>query len=191
MESLQGVASKVIVCKLCDLSLKRTNAVPGEGDQSAKLFILGEAPGKYEDEQGKPFVGMSGKFLNRYLELAGIKREMAFVTNAVKCRPPNNRKPFGKELDACRPYLVAQLAAIKPKLILALGTSACASMGIKFQHLSEIRGKVIDVDIGGLKLKTFITFHPSFPMRFTKPRDTFLSDLKQVREMMENDKISL
>ncbi len=186
METLDTIASRAVVCPLCDLSLKRKNAVPGVGSASAKLVIIGEAPGRYEDEQGKPFVGLSGKFLNSYLEAAGIKRDEAFVTNAVKCRPPNNRKPNDIELNACRPYLVRQLSIIKPKLVLALGTSACNALGIKYKHLSDVRGKAADTEFGGMKIKVFVTFHPSFPMRFTKPRQTFLDDLKRVNEILKD-----
>jgi DNA polymerase len=186
MNGLKKIASKVVVCTLCDLSLKRKNSVPGTGPENAKLFIIGEAPGKYEDEKGLPFIGLSGRFLNKYLEAVGIKREDAFVTNAVKCRPPNNRKPESKEVDACRPYLIGQLSIIKPKLVLALGTSACNALGIKYKHLSDVRGKSMDLDFFGLKLHVFITFHPSFPMRFTKPRDTFLMDLKEVARLLNS-----
>lgn len=186
METLESIASKVIVCPLCDLSLKRKNAVPGVGPKSAELVIIGEAPGRYEDDQGKPFVGMSGKFLNKYLEMVGIKRHEAFVTNAVKCRPPNNRKPNDAELSACRPYLVGQLSLIKPKLVLALGTSACNALGIKYEHLSDVRGKPMELGFGGITIRVFVTFHPSFPMRFTKPRQAFLDDLKKVKEILKD-----
>jgi DNA polymerase len=186
METLRNIASKVVVCKLCDLALKRTNAVPGDGIPSSRLFILGEAPGRYEDLRGHPFVGMSGKFLNKYLAYAEIKREEAFVTNAVKCRPPNNKKPRQDELLACRPYLVGQLSVIKPKLVLALGTSAASAIGIKFEHLSEVRGRLLDVELDSLKLKVFVTFHPSFPMRFKKPRETFLGDLRIVGDLLKD-----
>lgn len=186
METLESISEKVVGCSLCDLSLKRKNAVPGEGNRTAKLLILGEAPGRYEDAQGKPFVGMSGKFLNKYLEEAGIDRSAAFVTNAVKCRPPNNRKPRRDELMACRPYLISQLSVIKPKLVLLLGTSACTAVGIKFEHLSEVRGNPIDIELGGSIFRAFVTFHPSFPMRFTKPRETFLEDLKKVGQILKD-----
>lgn len=184
MDALQEIAKRVNVCQLCELSKGRINAVPGDGNPNAKLMVIGEAPGKYEDLQGKPFVGMSGRFLNKYLEAAGISRQEAFVTNAVKCRPPSNRKPTEVEIETCRPYLIAQIEAIKPQLLLALGTSACNALGIKYTHLSEVKGKLIDIDLGGLKVKCFVTFHPSFPMRFPSKRETFLEDLKQVKKML-------
>ena len=184
MEALENLASKIRVCKLCDLSTKRKIAVPGEGPNASKLFIVGEAPGRFEDEQGKPFVGMSGRFLNRYLELAGLNRSDTFVTNAVKCRPPNNRKPDEFEIITCRPYLIEQISLVKPKIILALGTSAASSIGMKFEHISEIRGRLMEVSLSSINLKVFVTYHPSFPMRFKKPRPIFLEDLKEVRRIL-------
>lgn len=184
MDNLDIIRSKVVVCRLCDLSLKRIKAVPGEGPLEAKLFILGEAPGRHEDEAGRPFVGMSGRFMDRYLELAGIDRSAAFVTNAVKCRPPNNRKPEMMEISACSPYLLGQLSAIKPSIVLALGTSACNALGIRYKQLSDVRGRLIQHDFHGHSLNVFVTFHPSFPMRFTKPRAEFLKDLKTVASIL-------
>ncbi|MCL5009930.1 MAG: uracil-DNA glycosylase [Candidatus Parvarchaeota archaeon] len=186
MESLESISSKIISCKLCDLCKSRKNAVPGEGKSNAYLLIIGEAPGRYEDDTGRPFVGMSGKFLNKYLEMVGIERSETFITNAVKCRPPNNRKPLDKEIDACRPYLLGQMSSIKPKLILGLGTSACNSLGIKYKHLSEVRGRKMHMEFYGLEVDVFITFHPSFPMRFKSQRDKFLEDLKKVKALISD-----
>ncbi|MGC8698969.1 MAG: uracil-DNA glycosylase [Candidatus Acidifodinimicrobium sp.] len=176
--------TKINSCILCALSKGRKNAVPGEGKVPADLMILGEAPGKFEDIAGRPFIGMSGKFLTKYLEKAGIRREEVFVTNAVKCRPPNNRKPKAEEIETCRPYLISQISIVKPKLILALGVSASSSLGMSFNHLSEIRGKITDVSIGGRNVKVYVTFHPSFPMRFPKAREDFLNDLVKVKDFV-------
>ncbi|MCL4399100.1 uracil-DNA glycosylase [Candidatus Parvarchaeota archaeon] len=183
-ETLEAISERVVKCTLCDLSNGRKNAVPGEGMANAKLMIIGEAPGKYEDILGKPFVGMSGKFLNKYLELAGIDRSSTFITNSVKCRPPNNRKPVIEEISACRSYLISQISLIKPKLLLCLGTSACNSMEIRYQHLSEVRGRPMHLKFYGLEIECFVTFHPSFPMRFPKARETFLADLKEAKKIV-------
>ena len=177
--------ARISTCTLCDLCKGRKNAVPGEGRVPAALMIIGEAPGKFEDAAGRPFIGMSGKFLTKYLEMAGIRREDVFITNAVKCRPPNNRKPKMEEIEVCRPYLVSQLSLVNPKLVLALGVSAASALGMSFSHLSEIRGKVTDGMIGGKSVKIYVTFHPSFPMRFPKARDTFLDDLKKAKELVQ------
>ncbi len=184
MNELDKISSRIAECMLCPLYKNTNNAVPGEGDASAKLVIIGEAPGRFEDIQGRPFVGMSGRFLNKYLELAGIKREKVFITNAVKHRPPNNRKPTVEEIVACRPYLVEQLGIIRPKLLLALGTSAATSLGFKYKHLEEVRGKTTEITLDGDKYSCFVTFHPSFPMRFPKARETFLNDLKAVKKYL-------
>ena len=177
MESLADISNEIVKCTICDLCLKRNKAVPGEGNEKADIVVIGETPGKNEDLQGRPFIGMSGKFLSRSLESIGIDRSMVFITNAVKCRPPNNRKPTTEEIKACRPYLVRQLSVLQPKLILALGTSAASSLGIKFEHLNNIRGKIMDISLDNLHFKCLVTFHPSFPMRFPSARKAFLEDL--------------
>ena len=186
MDDLEAVAREISACELCDLHIKRTLAVPGGGNRNAKIMVVGEAPGKFEDLKGKPFVGMSGRFLDKYLEQAVIKREDVFITNAVKCRPPNNRKPTSHEITTCRPYLIRQLNLVKPALILALGTSAASSMNLEYKHLSEIRGKVISTVLDGTNVSVFATFHPSFPMRFPSKRTTFLNDLKRAGELAKN-----
>ena len=186
MEDLDKIAKEIEKCTLCELCIKRTKTVPGDGNPHSKIVILGEAPGKNEDIQGKPFVGMSGKFLNKYLEKAGIERKEVFITNAVKCRPPNNRKPKHEEIEKCSQYLSRQLEVIKPRIILALGTSAASSLGIKFKHLSDIKSKVIKVKISEREFQCFVTFHPSFPMRFPKAREPFLNDIKSCINIYNN-----
>lgn len=186
MEGLSNISSEIVKCTLCDLCLKRTAAVPGEGNEKADIVIIGEAPGKNEDLQGRPFIGMSGKFLSKNLESLGIKRESVFITNAVKCRPPNNRKPKKEELDRCRPYLIRQLSAIRPRLILALGTSSASSLGIEFKHLSEIKGKILEITLNDKKFNCLVTFHPSFPMRFPSARKAFLDDLSTAFNLYKN-----
>src|SRR5919109_3590545 len=108
-DSLEKIASEVMGCPLCKLSATRKNAVPGKGQLSAKIMFIGEAPGKNEDDQGKPFVGAAGRILNQALQKAGIKRSQVFITNVVKCRPPGNRIPEDEERQACRPYLDRQI----------------------------------------------------------------------------------
>ena len=186
MENLTDVAKEIEKCTLCDLCIKRNNAVPGEGNERARIVIIGEAPGKNEDIQGRPFIGMSGKFLSKSLESLGINRSMIFITNAVKCRPPNNRKPKKEEIITCRPYLIRQLSIIQPNLILALGTSAASSLGIEFKHLSEIKNRFIDITLDGRQFKCLVTFHPSFPMRFPSARRAFLDDLSMAFNSYKN-----
>lgn len=119
---LDMVAQKVRGCTLCPLHTGRVRAVPGEGPADAKIMFIGEGPGFHEDRQGRPFVGASGQFLDELLARAGMRREDVFITNVVKCRPPNNRDPVADEIDTCTStYLDRQIAAINPPVIVTLG----------------------------------------------------------------------
>lgn len=137
---LQEVASQVTECKNCQLSFSRKKAVPGEGPPDAEIMLIGEGPGFYENEQGRPFVGAAGKFLDELLERAKVSRKEVFITNVVKCRPPGNRDPLPEELLACSAYLERQIAAINPLIIVTLGRY---SMGrfLPNVRISEVHGK--------------------------------------------------
>jgi len=119
--ALALVAKQIAECKDCGLCRGRANAVPGEGNPNADIVFIGEGPGFYEDQQGRPFVGASGKFLDELLASIGLDRKKVFIANVVKCRPPNNRDPQPDEIDACRKYLDEQLAIIAPKVVVTLG----------------------------------------------------------------------
>jgi DNA polymerase len=119
--ALAQIAKTISVCTGCGLCRGRTHAVPGEGDPDADVVFIGEGPGFYEDQQGRPFVGASGKFLDELLGSIGLDRKKVFIGNVVKCRPPNNRDPQADEIEACRKHLDAQLEAIAPKVIVTLG----------------------------------------------------------------------
>src|SRR5215212_7988588 len=124
--SLKGLEAQVKVCRLCKLAKTRTNAVPGEGDPHAEVMFIGEGPGYHEDKQGLPFVGAAGQFLNELLHIAGLDRQGVYITNVVKCRPPNNRDPEPEEKAACAPYLERQMALINPQVIVTLGRHSMA-----------------------------------------------------------------
>ncbi|MGB9827625.1 MAG: uracil-DNA glycosylase family protein, partial [Thermosphaera sp.] len=113
-EEWSGIFNEIRSCRKCRLHESRTNPVPGEGPLTARVVVIGEAPGRKEDESGTPFVGSAGKFLNTLLESAGLKREEVFITNIVKCRPPGNRKPRRDEISQCLGYLSRQLRLLKP-----------------------------------------------------------------------------
>ena len=123
-ESLESLADRIRACTLCRLHEGRTHAVPGEGPVAARVFLLGEAPGRTEDAQGRPFVGAAGRVLEAALAKAGLSRGDVFITNVVKCRPPENRRPKADEAGACRPYLLAQIRAVRPKVVVTLGDVA-------------------------------------------------------------------
>jgi uracil-DNA glycosylase len=155
-DSLEKIAANVRGCPLCKLSRSRKNAVPGEGQLSAKIMFIGEAPGRSEDEKGRPFVGAAGRILDELLKKAGIERSEVFITNIVKCRPPNNRVPKEDELTACRPYLDRQIALIKPKVICILGRTAYSSL-LGGSSITANRGKIVE----RAGQKYFLTFHPA------------------------------
>ena len=137
---LEQVAAEVRVCPKCELARTRTNAVPGEGQPRAAVMLVGEGPGWHEDQQGRPFVGNAGKFLNELLAIAGLKREDVFITNVVKCRPPGNRDPLPDEIAACAPYLERQIAAIDPNVIVTLGRFSMARW-FPGERISRIHGQ--------------------------------------------------
>jgi uracil-DNA glycosylase len=155
-DSLEKIASEVISCPLCKLSRSRINAVPGQGQLSSKIILIGEAPGKNEDEQGKPFVGAAGRVLNQALEKADIKKDEVFITNVVKCRPPGNRVPENDERSICRQYLYREISLIEPKIICILGSTAYSSI-LGGKSITKNRGKIIERN----GLKYFLTIHPA------------------------------
>jgi uracil-DNA glycosylase family 4 len=138
---LAAVHSEIMVCTKCELHKSRKNAVPGEGSLDAKIMFVGEGPGQNEDEQGKPFVGAAGKLLTELLEGIGLGRSDVFITNIVKCRPPNNRAPRKPEIEECNPYLMSQIQLIKPKIVCALGTPAIATLLGGEYSATRVHGK--------------------------------------------------
>jgi DNA polymerase len=144
-DSLELIAREVRTCQLCPLSRTRTHAVPGEGNPKAQLMLIGEGPGYNEDKQGRPFVGAAGSFLNELLASAGLKREDVYITNVVKCRPPQNRDPMPNEIEACSGYLQRQMRLIDPAVIATLGRH---SMGVFFpgERISRVHGQPRQAD---------------------------------------------
>ncbi len=140
MDSLEEISERVRICADCPLSAGRTRAVPGEGPSDAHIVFIGEGPGYHEDQQGRPFVGPAGKFLDELLASAGLKREDVFITNMVKCRPPGNRDPLPAETAACSKYLNRQLELIKPKVVVTLGRFSLAKF-FPNETISRVRGK--------------------------------------------------
>ncbi len=128
LNTLDEIAERVCTTYCCALCPTRINAVPGHGNPNARLVLIGEGPGATEDAQGKPFVGQAGSLLNGILEAIEVPRDSVYITNIVKCRPPQNRKPLPDEIAACIPYLHRELAIIRPKVILALGSTAAEAM---------------------------------------------------------------
>ncbi|HYY70908.1 MAG TPA: uracil-DNA glycosylase [Nitrososphaeraceae archaeon] len=189
-DSLEKIASEVIRCPLCKLSRSRRNAVPGDGQLSSKIMFIGEAPGKNEDEQGKPFVGAAGMILNQALEKAGIKRAEVFITNVVKCRPPGNRVPENDERSICRQYLDRQISLIAPKIICILGSTAYSSI-LGGKSIIKNRGKIMERN----GQKYFLTIHPAAAIYNKNLRSVLNNDLfllsKEIKKMEYDKRTSL
>ena len=155
-EKLNDVRNRVVSCVKCNLSKTRTNAVPGIGNVKSDIIFVGEAPGRNEDLQGKPFVGTAGQILSEAMEYAGFARDQVYITNVVKCRPPNNRQPITEERDACRQYLSEELDIIKPKIICILGNTAYSSL-LDGSEITKNRGKLVKNN----DQLYFVTVHPA------------------------------
>ena len=139
-EVLKEVASQVAVCEKCALHFSRKRAVPGEGPADSKIMFIGEGPGFYENEQGRPFVGAAGQFLDELLNKIGLRREQVYITNVVKCRPPGNRDPLPEELASCSDYLERQIEALNPRVIVTLGRYSMARF-LPMSKISDIHGQ--------------------------------------------------
>jgi len=187
-ELMMGIIRKIEECNLCPLHLTKTNVVPGEGSLDSPVVFVGEGPGADEDATGRPFVGRAGKLLTKILESVGLSREDVYITNIVKCRPPNNRTPTLQEMKACEPYLLSQLAVIKPKLIVCLGATALAAfLESEKVQITKYRGKLFDWH-GGIKV--FGMFHPSYLLRNPStapgsPKRLTWEDIQKVKKMYD------
>ncbi len=149
------IADRARACTLCRLHESRAQAVPGEGPAGASILMIGEAPGRDEDASGRPFVGSAGKILDAALTAAKLPRESVFITNLVKCRPPENRAPKADEIEACRPYLLSQVAAVRPKVIVTLGSTGL--IGLLGQELRDARS----TDLAFEGIPVVATYHPA------------------------------
>jgi len=163
--NLDDLNAQINNCRKCRLWQCAKHAVPGEGPPNARLMLVGQNPGAEEDKTGKPFVGRAGKFLNKVLTENGINREEVFVTNIVKHATPQNRKPLQDEIQACTPYLTAQINLVKPKVVVLMGTVAWQTPRMNGKEYVE-------------------TVHPSAAMRFTKMRKRFLEDFKELKKLL-------
>ncbi|HAF61115.1 MAG TPA: uracil-DNA glycosylase [Anaerolineaceae bacterium] len=183
--TLDEIRSEIAQCHRCSLADGRKRTVPGEGPTNADIMFIGEGPGFYENEQGKPFVGQAGKFLDELLATAGYERENVFITNVVKCRPPGNRDPQPEELTACANYLDRQIAIIQPKVIVTLGRH---SMGKYFTNakISLIHGRAAWVN-GQLVVAMY---HPAAGLHQPNLKSTILADFRKLPEIIEQAKKS-
>ena len=181
LDSLDAVAERIRTTYCCALCPHRTNAVPGEGNPKARLVLVGEGPGATEDATGRPFVGQAGALLDSILEAIDVPRSSVYITNIVKCRPPQNRKPLPDEMAACLPYLHRQLDIIRPRVIVALGSTAGeALLGVR-KSLGELRGKVHTYN--GIPL--VVTYHPAALLRNPNWKKPTWDDVRIARQLLD------
>jgi DNA polymerase len=166
-DDLSAVEAAVRRCRECPLCRTRTNAVPGEGNPQADLLFLGEGPGYEEDVQGRPFVGRAGQLLTKIIEAMGFERSQVYITNVVKCRPPQNRNPNAEEIGACAPYLRRQLELIQPRIIVTLGNVPTQYLLNTGAGISSLRGAF--QNFGDILVMP--TFHPSYLVRNERNRE--------------------
>jgi len=184
-----ALVREILECSKCDLHKFRKKAVPGEGKLTADLMFVGEAPGAQEDESGRPFVGAAGKLLTQLIESIGLRREDVYITNIVKCRPPNNRDPTDEEIAACSPYLVRQIQMIEPKMIVALGRHSArflfTSAGLRWGSMTAMHGKAYDVTLFGVKTRLIATYHPAAALYNPNLRQELERDFQVIRKLCE------
>ena len=187
-EELRAMESRIRECKLCELWKTRTNPVIGEGSISTGIMFIGEAPGYYEDLQGKPFVGKAGRILDELLHSVALERADVYITNILKCRPPGNRNPKPHEIEACTPYLDSQLAIIEPRIIVTLGSFSLSyifhKFGLKPDKISKIHGKVFTVStISGIK-KIISLYHPAVATYNPGMKEILMEDFKRLADCL-------
>ena len=183
---LDTVKQAIVANNVCsDLAAMATNLVMGDGNTNADIVFIGEAPGKKEDEQGLPFVGAAGKFLNEMLAQAGMDRSDVYITNIVKYRPPNNRDPSPGEKKEFLPYLLKQLEIIEPKVVITLGRHSMEYFlpGIK---ISDVHGQVQSIQFGSDKLNVVPLYHPAAALYNGSLRQTLVDDFLRVPDMIQN-----
>ncbi len=185
-EALSGIISLTEIrtdlgdCRRCKLHPGRTNIVFGVGNPEARLMFVGEGPGADEDEQGEPFVGRAGQLLTQIIKAMGLEREDVYIANVVKCRPPGNRNPEPDEIEACSPFLQAQIASIQPTVIVALGKFAAQTLLQTETPISRLRGQFHT--LGGVAVMP--TFHPSYLLRNPAAKREVWEDMKMVMKKL-------
>ena len=186
MSALTELYEEIANCQRCDLFQARKRTVPGEGPEGAEIVFIGEAPGFHEDQQGRPFVGSAGQFLEELLEGIGLKREDVYICNVIKCRPPGNRDPLPEEIESCKPYLDRQINLISPRMIVTLGRFSMERYfpGAKISHVHGQPRK-----IGGIIY--YPMYHPAAALHQPKWRQVIKEDMQKIPQLLaEADKIA-
>ncbi len=183
--ALETIATEVRDCTRCRLAEGRTKAVPGEGSADTEVVFVGEGPGQNEDRQGRPFVGAAGTLLQELLGMIGWSRDDVFITNVVKCRPPNNRDPEPDEIAACQPYLRRQLEVLDPALLVTLGRFSLQTF-MPGDRISRVHGteRPIDPSTGARAATGYALYHPAAALRQGSLKETMQRDMATVPEVL-------
>ncbi len=186
-QELEKLAKQIVVCTKCELHRSRKKAVPGEGPTHAEIMLIGEGPGFHENEQGRPFVGAAGKFLDQLLEQAGVTRADVWITNVVKCRPPGNRDPLPDEIEICTSnYLQHQISIVNPSIIVTLGRF---SMGLFFKgaKITQIHGQMRKVE----DRFVIAMYHPAAALHQMALKPAILADFARLPELLKQARAEL
>ena len=181
-KTLEEIRRELGECQRCKLHRTRRTLVFGEGSEKAKLMFVGEGPGYDEDVQGRPFVGKAGQLLTKIIQSINLQREEVYITNIIKCRPPQNRNPEPDEIECCNPFLLKQINAIQPQIICALGTFAAQSLLKTNIKISALRGRFYELE----GIKVIPTYHPAYLLRNPERKREVWQDMKMISERLKN-----
>ena len=186
ISSLEQLKSYMSNFKGCELYKSSTNMVFSDGNPKSKIMLIGEAPGHDEDIQGKPFVGRSGKLLDKMLEAIELNREKVYIANIIPWRPPSNRRPTDEEIEICLPFIKKHIELIKPKVLMLLGSTATFALLKNTEGITKIRGKWVDLNLNNISVPTLPTFHPAFLLRQPAQKKHVWEDLKSLKNKVSN-----
>lgn len=189
-KEMNKITIQIKNCKNCELFNGRKNAVVGEGNLESSVVFIGEAPGKKEDELGKPFVGSAGNLLDQMLNSVGLNRNEIFITNIVKCRPPGNRRPKSNEIKACSDHLQKQLNALKPKILVPLGNSATKHLmklfGLKWERIGQIHGDCFKAEASWGSVILYPLYHPAGVLYNRNLEEELIMDFKKLKKLFDD-----
>jgi DNA polymerase len=179
MSALAQLCEEIAACRDCELATYRTKVVPGEGTEDADIVLIGEAPGWHEDQQGRPFVGPAGQFLDQLLASIGLRREEVYIANVIKCRPPQNREPLPAEIQSCRKWLDRQLEIIKPQMIVTLGRHSLARY-FPNESIGKVHGKPRKLG----NIICYPMYHPAAALHQGSLRQTIEADMLRIPQIL-------
>ena len=190
-EHMRGLVEAVEACRNCELWRTRSTPVPGEGSLNANVIFIGEAPGHQEDLTGRPFVGAAGNLLDELFSKIGLSRNKVYISNIVKCRPPENRDPRRSEIEACTLFLDKQIRIINPKLIVTLGRHSTSYIlskaGIEAKTISKVHGRTFNIELFNLTLQILPAYHPAAALYNPKYKTALERDFQFLKAKLENN----